>query len=417
MATNSWEERARRIERRLLELAEITDKPGTLTRTFLSPAMKETNRHVKQWMEEAGLETQEDYATNLFGRQIAEERLPVLLIGSHLDTVRNAGRYDGALGVVLGIEIADWIRNARRKFPFSLVLVGFSDEEGVRFKTGFLGSSVFCGLLNHDDLKAVDADGVELGTLLTARSMEPSELNRPPFALNRLLGYFEVHLEQGPVLEHRNCAVGAVTAIAGQVRVRCTWLGKASHAGTTPIDLRRDALVGAAAFIQEVDQMARRRPGLMATVGEFHNEPNVSNVVPASVTHSLDLRHQDNNERVAAVRTLQERAAAIAVERHLRLEWTLLQDTDSTLCDPQLNTFLRAAVRKVTGELIELPSGAGHDGVVLSRLCPVAMLFVRCREGLSHHPDEFVDLADIETALRTTAAFLDELSLGPIPSQ
>jgi allantoate deiminase len=417
MATNSWEERAHRIERRLLELAEITDEPGMLTRTFLSPAMKETNRRVKQWMEEAGLETQEDYATNLFGRQIAEERLPVLLIGSHLDTVRNAGRYDGALGVALGIEIADWVRNARPKFPFSLALVAFSDEEGVRFKTGFLGSSVFCGLLNDDYLKAVDAEGVALGALLSARSMEPSQLNRPSFPLNQLLAYFEVHLEQGPVLENRNCPVGAVTAIAGQVRAHCTWRGKASHAGTTPIDLRRDALVGAAAFIQEVDRLARQRPGLMATVGEIYNQPNVSNVVPASVTHSLDLRHQDDSERVAAARTLQERAAAIAAERQLSLEWTLLQDTDSTLCDPQLNTFLRTAVRKVTGELIELPSGAGHDGVMLSRLCPVAMLFVRCRDGLSHHPDEFVDLADIETALQTTAAFLDELSLGPIPSQ
>ena len=224
MAIDSWEERASRVERRLQELAGITDEPGVLTRTFLSAAMREANARVREWMLEAGLQTYEDYAGNLVGRQcsnagsterqLTDSRLPILLVGSHLDTVRNAGRYDGPFGVVLGIEVADWARNAGRQFPFELAVVGFSDEEGVRFKTGFLGSSAFCGLLNDDDLKAIDANGVVLGPLLSDRMTEPLQIYRPTFPLERLIGYFEVHLEQGPVLEHRNRALGAVIAIA-----------------------------------------------------------------------------------------------------------------------------------------------------------------------------------------------------------
>jgi len=417
MAIDSWEGRARRIEQRLQELAGITDEPGMLTRTFLSPAMREVNKRVQQWMQEAGLETQEDYVDNLVGRQIRDAGSPILLVGSHLDTVRNAGRYDGPLGVVLGIEIVDWARQSGRQFPFELAVVGFSEEEGVRFKTGFLGSSAFCGLLNRDDLKAVDANGVVLGSLLSDRMTEPSQIYRPTFPIQRLIGYFEVHLEQGPVLEHRNLALGAVTAIAGQARLRCTWVGKATHAGTTPVSLRKDALIAAAAFIQEVDRVAHEWPGLMATVGELHVKPNVSNVVPASVTHSLDVRHQDDAIRVSAVNKLKESAAGIAAERCLSLEWESLQDTNSTACDRRLNVPLRAAIEKVTGELVDLPSGAGHDGVTLSRVCPVAMLFVRCRDGLSHHPDEFVALADVTAALRVTAEFLDELSTGLVCSK
>ncbi len=410
MAIDSWEERARRIERRLQELAGITDEPGMLTRTFLSAAMKMANARVIGWMQEAGLETQEDYAGNLIGRQIAHDRSSVLVIGSHLDTVRNAGRYDGPLGVVLGVEVLDWVRSVGRQFPFELAVVAFSDEEGVRFKTGFLGSSVFCGLLPGADLEAVDADGIALGSLLLDRMAEPSQLRRPTFPLERLIGYFEAHLEQGSMLEHLNRPLGAVTAIAGQTRVRCMWTGKAAHAGTTPIDLRKDALVGSAAFIQEVDRIAHEWPGLMATVGELRVEPNVSNVVPASVTHSLDVRHQENGDRLAAVNKLKERASAIATERGLALDWKSLQNTNATRCDPTLNASLRAAIQKVAGEVVDLPSGAGHDGVTLSRVCPIAMLFVRCRDGLSHHPDEFVDLPDVAAALRATAEFLDQLA-------
>jgi allantoate deiminase len=415
MASNLWEGRALRVEHRLQELGSITDEPGMLTRTFLSPAMERANARTKEWMEEAGLEAKEDYASNLIGRSIGNDRTPILLIGSHLDTVRNAGRYDGSLGVVLGIEVVDWIRSTRRQYPFELAVVAFSEEEGVRFKTGFLGSSVFCGLLRNDDLNAVDGNGVVLGSLLSGRVPEPAHLRRPSFPLHRLAGYFEAHLEQGPILEHQNRALGAVTAIAGQSRLRCIWTGKAAHAGTTPIDLRRDALVGAAAFVQEVDRVARESPGLMATVGELHIEPNVSNVIPATVTHSLDVRHQINGSRIAAVNKLREQAAVIAEAHRLVVDWKSLQDTDSTPCDDNLTACLRVAIQKVTGQAVDLPSGAGHDGVTLSRVCPVAMLFVRCREGLSHHPDEFVDLPDLTAALQATAEFLDQLSFqGPV---
>jgi allantoate deiminase len=229
---------------------------------------------------------------------------------------------------------------------------------------------------------------------------------------NQLFAYFEVHIEQGPVLEDRNLPVGVVAAIAGQSRFRFNWTGKAAHAGTTPILLRRDALLGAARFALQVENACTRFPGLVATVGELNVSPNVSNVVPAQITHSLDVRHQDDAVRAAAVAWLGNEADQIAAERKLSLERLTVQETASVACDQKLTGELAAASKSVTGASLELPSGAGHDAVILSQLCPVAMLFVRCRDGLSHHPDEFVQLADIETALRTAVKFIESIGRG-----
>ena len=404
MANIDWRARTERISQRLERLAEITEEPGRLTRTLLTPAMAQATQLAGRWMEEAGLHISTDFIGNLVGRTPAAGRKPVLLIGSHLDTVRDAGRFDGALGVVMGIEIADIFRSGF-DLPFALMTVAFSDEEGVRFQTAYLGSRAFCGLLRPDDLE------VREGSLRQLLAGAQSAFRLPPGTVTRdqLTGYFEIHIEQGPVLEDRNLLVGVVTAIAGQSRFRFNWTGKAAHAGTTPISLRKDALLGAAHFALQTETACRRFPGLVATVGELNVSPNVSNVVPARVTHSLDVRHQEDAVRTAAIAWLGVEADQIAAERKLTLERVLVQETGSVACDPTLITRLAAATKSVTGHTLELPSGAGHDAVILSQLCPVAMLFVRCRDGLSHHPDEYVQDEAIEAALRTAVTFIETI--------
>ena len=404
MAMIDWRARTERISQRLESLAQITDEPGRLTRTLLSPAMAQAIQLAGRWMEEAGLQTSTDFIGNLVGGTPAPGRKQVFLIGSHLDTVRDAGRFDGALGVVMGIEIADIFRSGF-DLPFALTTVAFSDEEGVRFQTAYLGSRAFCGLLRPEDLE------VREGSLRQLLAGAQSAFRLPPGTVTReqLTGYFEIHIEQGPVLEDRNLPVGVVTAIAGQSRFRFNWTGKAAHAGTTPISLRKDALLGAAHFALQTETACSRFPGLVATVGELNVSPNVSNVVPARVTHSLDVRHQEDAVRAAAIAWLGAQADQIAAERKLTLERVLVQETASVACDPALITRLAAATKSVTGDTMELPSGAGHDAVILSQLCPVAMLFVRCRDGLSHHPDEFVRDETIETALRTAVTFIETI--------
>ena len=402
----SWNTHASRIQDRIDALAAITEERGMITRTFLSEATLSANQVVAGWMREAGLTTSEDRVANLLGQLPAASSGSVFLLGSHLDSVRNAGRFDGSLGVVLAIEAVEILRLAGVVLPFSLGVAGFSDEEGVRFQSAYIGSKAFCGLLTLKELTLPDRKGQTLREALERWSGSEFILPNPTFAPGRLAGFLEVHLEQGPVLESEGLAVGVVTAVAGQLRCRLTWIGKASHAGTTPAPLRRDALAGAAEFIGEVEKGSEKFGGLMATVGRLAIEPNVSNVVPARVTHTLDVRHQSDSVLKVASAWLEHRAGTIAFGRCLDFTWEILQATTARECDPALSRRLLGIVERVTGSTRLLPSGAGHDAGILAPMFPVAMLFVRCREGLSHHPDEFVSLEDIRVALEVTVEFL-----------
>jgi len=406
MPDGTWNTRATRIQMRIDELASITDEPGVITRTFLSPGMLQVNKMVAEWMQDAGLTVSEDSVGNVLGEPPGNTDLPIFLLGSHLDTVRNAGRFDGILGVVLGIEVVDYLRTCGVSLPFSLGVAGFSDEEGVRFQNAYIGSKAFCGLITPRDLTMRDRKGVTLRQVLERWKEGRFVIPKARYTRERVAGFLEVHMEQGPVLEHEGLALGVVTAIAGQSRMRLTWMGKASHAGTTPAALRQDALVGAAAFVLGVQEAMVKFPGLVATVGQIFVEPNVSNVVPSRSIHSLDVRHQDDSARNQACTWLEARAREIARERQLQFEWETLQVTNAKKCDATLSRRLTDAMESVTGSTWQLPSGAGHDTVILSRLFPVAMLLVRCRHGLSHHPDEFVALADIAAALEVTVEFL-----------
>jgi allantoate deiminase len=402
----TWNTHASRIQNRIDALAAITDEMGVITRTFLSEATLRANLVVASWMREAGLTTSEDRVGNLLGQSQSDPRNSIFLLGSHLDTVRNAGRFDGPLGVLLAIEAVDILRSSKVALPFSLAVAGFSDEEGVRFQNAYIGSKAFCGLLTSKELAITDRNGLTLREAVERWSGTEFVLPGPTFASDRLAGYLEVHIEQGPVLENEGLAAGVVTAVAGQSRCRLNWTGKASHAGTTPVPLRRDALAGVAEFIRDVEKASEQFDGLMATVGRLALQPNVSNVVPAFVTHTLDVRHQSDSVLNEACAWLERSAGEIARARRLDFTWEILQATPAKECDPVLSRRLLGALETVTGSTRLLPSGAGHDAAILAPFFPVAMLFVRCREGLSHHPDEFVSLEDIRVALQVTVEFL-----------
>lgn len=403
---------AKLLVRYLDELAQVTDEPGKLTRTFLSPAMRRANARVADWIRATGLATREDTAGNLIGRleSPAGPHARTLLLGSHLDTVRDAGRFDGALGVLLPIVALTELRRRNVALPFAVEVLGFSEEEGVRFASAYLGSKGYSGQLRASDVGFADAQGITIRSALESHNGAPFTLPKPAHRKTDLLGYVEVHIEQGPVLEAKKLAVGVVTAIAGQTRAKLAFHGRAGHAGTTPMNLRRDALAGAAEFTLAAESLAKRIPGLVATVGTMSVAPGAANVIPAEATFSLDLRHPRDAVRRTALRQLRAAATRITGRRKLTLNWTTTQDNAAVTCSPALATALTASVRSVQGRSLELPSGAGHDAVVMSALTPVAMLFVRSRAGLSHHPDEFSSPADLGVALDVLIDFIERLA-------
>ena len=376
---------AREIMRRCRELGGVSEEKGCLTRTFHSPAMARANQMVRVWMREAGMVVREDAAFNLIGRLSAAKRgARCVLIGSHLDTVRNAGKYDGPLGVLLGLAVAQRLRGER--LPFHLEVVGFSDEEGVRYQTTYLGSRAMCGLLGQRDLARIEEKGL-------ARARRPR---------TELLAYVEAHIEQGPVLEATDRPVGVVTAIAGQTRIRAGFTGQAGHAGTTPMDLRHDALCGAAEVV-----LAAEKTGVIATVGQCEVADGASNVIPGRATFTLDVRDVKDAKRRAAGAKLHKFAVAVAKRRGLKLAWEVVQETPTAAMDAGLTKVLqRAAGSRVAA----MPSGAGHDAAVMAQVCPAAMLFVRCRGGLSHHPDECVKTGDVAVALDVMTRTVLELA-------
>ncbi|HQY04732.1 MAG TPA: allantoate amidohydrolase [Lacunisphaera sp.] len=408
------------------ELGHITDEPGRITRTFLSPAMRRANRLVGDCMIAAGLEVREDSVGNLIGRLEAAKvgrTGPVrrggagrsalhktLLIGSHLDTVRDAGRFDGPLGVLLPIVALADLKVRGVKLPFNVEVLGFSEEEGVRFGSAYLGSEGYTGRLRSATLKLRDADGISVGDVLREFNDGKFSLPKPAHSISNLLGYIEVHIEQGPVLDAKKLAVGVVSAIAGQSRFKLTWTGKAGHAGTTPMALRKDALAGAAEFTLAAEKLARGTAGLVATVGSLAVSPGAANVIPGSAVHTLDVRHAKDTVRRTALFKLGRLATQIANKRGLKVSWQRTQDNGAVACSPVLTAALERSVKAVQGKSLSLVSGAGHDGVVMSSLTPVAMLFVRCRDGLSHHPDEHASPKDLAVALDVMVDFLQQLA-------
>lgn len=398
------------IVQRLDELARISEEPQRLTRTYGSAAMRRANELVASWMRAAGMAVRTDAIGNLIGHYpAAQPDGKILLLGSHLDSVRDAGRFDGPLGVLVAIACVQALHEAQVRAPFAVEVVAFADEEGVRFQSTYLGSRALAGTFNSEDLKRTDAKGITLADAIRDFGGNPEGLATARLNPDRLLGYVEVHIEQGPVLEQKKLPLGVVSAIAGQSRVRVTFSGLAGHAGTVPMNLRQDALCGAAEFVLAVEAFAQGRGALVATVGELHALPGASNVIPGQVRLSLDVRHADDALRVQAVTELKQRAQEIAAERRLQCEWELVHETAAVVCQRRLTLALEKAVRRRHADAPLLASGAGHDAAALAAVCPVAMLFVRCKGGISHHPTEFASEADIRAAVEVMNEFLETL--------
>ncbi len=395
---------------RIDELGAISDSPEFLVRTFLSPANNQAAAKILEWMAALGMATTQAPDGTVRGiLPGGNPQAPPLLLGSHYDTVIDAGKYDGALGIIAALAALETLQQEKFTLPYPVHLLAFSDEEGIRFQTTYLGSRSITGPLDTDTLAAKDAFGISVQQAIARESPVPNAAPiRYPFGECR--GYVELHIEQGRVLEEADEPACVVSSIAGQSRLTATLTGRADHAGTTPMPLRRDALTGAAACILAAESLAQSSPPLVITVGKIQVHPGASNSIPQSATFTIDLRHPDDTTRRFSLEMLRATFLQIAANRQLQLDWQPIQDNDATPCDPSLTTSLLASLTSVTGSHLTLPSGAGHDGVAVSEICPIAMLFIRCRDGLSHHPDEFAATDDIAIGIRILTHFLKSLS-------
>ena len=369
---------------RCARLGDVSEEPGLLVRRYGTAAMREANALVGGWMRAAGLTVREDAVGNLIGRGAGER---AFALGSHLDTVRDAGRYDGPLGVLVALAAVERLGSAA-----GLEVIGFADEEGLRFGTAYLGSAAVAGRFDPAWADLRDPEGVALGDLLPG---DPAAAAR-----DDLRGYLEVHIEQGPVLERLGEPVGVVTAIAGQTHAEIAFHGMAGHAGTVPMDGRRDALGAAAELVLAVERAATG--GAVATVGRLAVSPGARNVVPGEATLSLDVRHAEDEPRRAVVRAIHARVVEIAGARGVGLDFRPAAELPAVPMDERLSAALGA-------DLPRLVSGAGHDAAMMAAIVPAAMLFVRCRGGVSHHPDESVDEADVAVAIDVVERFLRAL--------
>ncbi|MBB5685709.1 allantoate amidohydrolase [Sphingobium boeckii] len=399
-----------------LGVAPYSDTPGGLYRAYLTPAYIAAQRTVAQWMVEVGMTTRTDAAGNLIGRYPGTTDGPPLIIGSHLDSVRDAGRYDGPLGIMLGIECVASLHAAGERMSFPIEVYAFGDEEGSRFPLAMLTSRAVAGVLDVDETEPVDAMGIGLNAALARYGAEagaPVADDLSGFAAARhpgAIAYLEAHIEQGPLLEAEGLALGTVTAIAAQKRFQISLAGRAGHAGTTSMALRRDALATAAAMILAVEEIARAAGGQnVATVGVLHAAPGAANVIPGSARFTLDVRAATDLECAKLAETIVTRFDVIAAERQIASTVELLHELPASPCHPALMEALDQAIAAEGVPVRRLMSGAGHDAMILSSLCPTAMLFIRCRGGVSHNPAESVTTDDAGLAGNVMLRFIKRL--------
>lgn len=407
---NMLRTRATRIIERCRELSRITDVSGQTTRLFLSPATRDAHTLVLGWMREAELDGRVDDAGNLRGVRIAAKGAGRVVLFSHIDTVPNAGAFDGPLGVVLAIEALAAL--AERQLPFSVEVIAFSEEEGVRFAFPFFGSMAVTGQVVPATLERRDAQGVSVAEALYGFGLRPQMITQSCALARDVFAALEVHIEQGPVLEAENLSLGVVERIVGQSRYELTFSGQANHAGTTPMKLRHDALAAAAQWITDVERYATNYERLVATVGQLKVSPGAMNVVPDSVRATLDVRHPKDESRHAAVANLLTKAELAAAQRGVRVSAKAMSKQAAVPMDRELTVALQQAAKRAGHEALVMFSGAGHDAMILAPHVPTTMLFVRSPGGLSHHPDEAVRVEDLEAALATVLEFLRGLELS-----
>jgi allantoate deiminase len=398
----------RRAEAMLSELGAISAEPGRLVRLFLTPEHRLAADLVARWMREAGLTVSEDALGTVRGR-LGEGRR--LLLGSHIDTVIDAGMYDGPLGVVAGILASNHFAKASLPLPFGIDVLAFGDEEGSRFPATLTSSSACAGVFECEALAAKDREGVTLEAALKAYGKDARDIPAAAYRATDVLGYIEVHIEQGPVLEAQGQPLGVVTGIVGQSRWRVTVTGEAGHAGTVPMALRHDAYAGAAEIALLVERVAREHPddGMVGTVGRVEVMPGAVNIVPGGVAFTIDFRSLTDRLRIAALERIRDEGTQIAKRRGLGVAFEPFHEVDTAHCSPALQGSLAAGVESLGFTPLRLPSGAGHDAQVMTRLCPSAMLFVRCKGGVSHNPAEYASPDDMGAAVAALIRTIEAL--------
>ena len=396
---------------RINELAAISEAPEHLARVFLTREHRAAADLILGWMRAAGMVAQLDAIGNVCGRYEGERPgLPCLMLGSHYDTVRDAGKWDGPLGLITAISCVAELHKRGRRLPFAIEVTGFADEEGVRFASTLLGSRAVAGTFDESVLGVRDAAGISMRDALTKFGLDPDHIGAAARARSELLAYVELHIEQGPVLEGLKLPVGVVTAISGATRLAASLTGMAGHAGTVPMPLRRDALAGAAECIVEVEEFCKTdEDGLVGTVGYIHATPGATNVIPGQVTFTIDIRAPSDAHRKLAVADIVRRIEAIAKRRRLALQLDVTHENRTVPCAPWLKRQVAEAIAGEGFRAFELPSGAGHDGMAMIDIADVAMVFVRCRGGISHHPDEHVDTPDADAGARVLLRLIENL--------
>jgi allantoate deiminase len=385
------------------DLARFSDEPGKLTRLYLSPAHRQAAEHVMRLMRAAGLSAHVDAAGSVQGRMEGRTPgLPALIIASHIDTVKDAGRFDGNLGVVAGILVAEALGARAATLPFALEVIAFGDEENVRFPTNLSTACALAGTYQPRWLDARDSDGTSLAEALVAFGGNPAGIAGLARAKGSVLGYLELHIEQGPVLEAHDEPVGIVTAINAYIRARVRVSGVAGHAGTVPMKLRQDALAAAAEMVLSMEDIAHAHPDAVGTVGVIAADPGATNVVPGRADFTLDFRAPSDATLDSMDRQVEARFQAIAARRGVRVEIDRHTRIAATPMDASLQEALAEGIARSGANLParRIPSGAGHDAMAMARLCPSAMLFVRCEGGISHNPAESMTASDAGIAIR-----------------
>ena len=400
-----------RIMQRCEALARHSELPGGLTRVFLSPEQRAATDQVLGWMREAGMQAKLDAIGNAAGRYEGERPgLPCLMLGSHLDTVRDAGKYDGMLGVITAIECVSFLHSRNKRLPFAIEVIGFGDEEGVRFGTTLLGSRAVAGIFDLEVLKAKDPQGKTMADALREFGLDPDGIPKLGRKKGQVLAYAELHIEQGPVLEAEGLPVGVVTAINGFSRMRVTLRGAAGHAGTVPMKLRRDALAATAECVLAVERIARSHPELVGTVGRLEAKPGAINVIPGEVMFTVDVRAPQDALRNDAVSQIRSEIESISRRRNLQTAIEILQEFGVTACAPRLMEQMDRAVASQGFKVRRLPSGAGHDGMALGAIAEICMLFVRCKGGISHSPLESITQDDAAAGVRVLMSFIEQFN-------
>ena len=401
------------IAEMLDQLSRITEREHGISRQFLTPEHKKVNDLVGNWMRLAGMVVWQDPIGNIFGRyQGNQNDLPVLMLGSHLDTVVDAGKYDGILGVATAIHCVAALHNRKKRLPFALEVIGFADEEGTRFQSTYLGSKAVAGTFDYAALDRLDTAGISMKEALISFGLEPEKIQHAARSADEIAAYIELHIEQGPVLENEKRVAGIVTGIAGSTRMTIRITGKAGHAGTVPFNLRQDALVAASECILAVEQKAKEHENTVATVGEISIQPGASNVIPGEAMFTVDLRSAKNHVRQNVEAELLQALETICRRRSVDIVINKTHDAPSINCSKNIIKQLENTFNQCGYPPRLLPSGAGHDAAAMSDLTDVGMIFLRCKNGVSHSPAEFVKQEDLNAGMKILLKFVENFQLG-----